>query len=80
MRDSTIYDLKSVTVVEIMGRNAGWLTAAAALAEDEDCEGAAMICLPEVRLIRSISSPAWMRFSSRRRLWSSPFPRACAQP
>lgn len=48
VRDSTIYDLKSVTVVEIMGRNAGWLTAAAALAEDEDCEGAAMICLPEV--------------------------------
>lgn len=80
VRDSTIYDLKSVTVVEIMGRNAGWLTAAAALAEDEDCEGAAMICLPEVRLIRSTSSPAWMRFSSRRRLWSSPFPRACAQP
>ena len=31
-----------------MGRNAGWLTAAAALAEDEDCEGAAMICLPEI--------------------------------
>ena len=48
VRDSTIYDLKSVTVVEIMGRHAGWLTAAAALAEDEDCEGAAMICLPEV--------------------------------
>ena len=48
VRDSTIYDLKSVTIVEIMGRNAGWLTAAAALAEDEDCEGAAMICLPEV--------------------------------
>ena len=47
VRDSTIYDLKSVTVVEIMGRNAGWLTAAAALAEDEDCEGTAMICLPE---------------------------------
>lgn len=48
VRDSTIYDLKSVTIVEIMGRNAGWLTAAAALAKDEDCEGAAMICLPEV--------------------------------
>ena len=48
VRDSTIYDLRSVTVVEIMGRNAGWLTAAAALAEDGDCEGAAMICLPEV--------------------------------
>ena len=48
VRDSTIYNLKSVTVVEIMGRNAGWLTAAAALAEHDDCEGAAMICLPEV--------------------------------
>ena len=48
VRDSTIYDLKSITVVEIMGRNAGWLAAAAALAEGEDCEGPAMICLPEV--------------------------------
>ncbi|MCI6909711.1 MAG: 6-phosphofructokinase [Clostridiales bacterium] len=48
VRDSTIYDLRSVTVVEIMGRNAGWLTAAAALADHDDCEGAAMICLPEV--------------------------------
>lgn len=47
VRDSTIYDLHSVTVVEIMGRNAGWLTAAAALSEGEDCEGPAMICLPE---------------------------------
>ena len=48
VRDSTISDLNSVTVVEIMGRNAGWLTAAAALAEHKDFEGAAMICLPEV--------------------------------
>ena len=48
VRDSTIYDLKSVTVVEIMGRNAGWLTAAAALAKADDCEGVDMICLPEV--------------------------------
>ncbi len=47
VRDSTIYDMKSVTILEIMGRNAGWLTAAAALAEDADCEGAKMICLPE---------------------------------
>jgi len=47
VRDSTIYDMKSVTILEIMGRNAGWLTAAAALAEENDCEGAKMICLPE---------------------------------
>ena len=48
IRDATVYGTNYVTIVEIMGRNAGWLTAAAALAEDEDCEGAAMICLPEI--------------------------------
>ena len=37
-----------VTIVEIMGRNAGWLTGAAALAQGEDCEGPDMIYLPEV--------------------------------
>ena len=47
VRDSLVYDLKSVTVVEIMGRDAGWLTAASALAKGDDCEGAAMILLPE---------------------------------
>ena len=48
VRDCAIYDLYSVTIVEIMGRNAGWLTAAAALAKGEDCEGADMIFLPEI--------------------------------
>lgn len=47
IRDSLVYDLKSVTVVEIMGRNAGWLTGAAALSKGDDCEGVDMICLPE---------------------------------
>ena len=48
VRDSLVYDLNSVTVVEIMGRDAGWLTGASALAKGDDCEGAAMILLPEV--------------------------------
>lgn len=47
VRDSSVYDMKSVTIVEIMGRNAGWLTAASALAAGEDCDGADMIFLPE---------------------------------
>ena len=47
VRDATVYGTKYVTIVEIMGRNAGWLTAAAALARSEDCEGVDMICLPE---------------------------------
>jgi 6-phosphofructokinase len=48
IRDATVYGTKSVTIVEIMGRNAGWLTAAAALAKEEDCEGVDMIALPEI--------------------------------
>ena len=46
--DSLVYDLSAVTIIEIMGRNAGWLTAAAALAKGEDCEGVDLIYLPEV--------------------------------
>ena len=46
--DSAIYDLTSLTIIEIMGRNAGWLTAAAALAKGKDCDGADLIFLPEV--------------------------------
>ncbi|MBQ6282838.1 MAG: 6-phosphofructokinase [Bacilli bacterium] len=38
----------TVCIVEIMGRHAGWLTAAAALAKDDTCEGVDAIYLPEV--------------------------------
>ncbi len=48
IRDATVYRTNYITIVEIMGRNAGWLTAASALAKGKDCEGADMICLPEV--------------------------------
>ena len=47
IRDGLVYGTKSVTILEIMGRNAGWLTGAAALAKGEDCEGVDMIYLPE---------------------------------
>ena len=48
VHDSLIYQLKSVTIIEIMGRNAGWLTAAAALARNEYNEAPDLIYLPEV--------------------------------
>ncbi len=48
IRDGLVYDIRQATVIEIMGRNAGWLTGAAALAKCEDCEGVDMICLPEL--------------------------------
>ncbi len=38
----------TVAVVEIMGRHAGWLTSAAALAKDETCAGVDAIYLPEI--------------------------------
>ncbi|MDR2043017.1 MAG: 6-phosphofructokinase [Clostridium sp.] len=45
---STALAKPTVIILEIMGRNAGWLTAAAALAKGADCEGADAIYLPEV--------------------------------
>jgi len=48
IRDGLVYDVKNVTVIEIMGRNAGWLTGAAALAKCEDCEGVDLLYLPEL--------------------------------
>ena len=48
IRDGLVYDQKQITIIEIMGRNAGWLTAAAALAKCEDCEGVDLLYLPEL--------------------------------
>ena len=41
-RDADVYDLKSVTFVEIMGRDAGWLAGSACLADPD------VVLLPEV--------------------------------
>ena len=46
--DASVYDNKqSVTIVEIMGRHAGWLTAASALARNEYNTAPHLIYLPE---------------------------------
>lgn len=47
-RDSSVYDMFSVIIVEIMGRNAGWLTAASALARDTGCDAPQLVYVPEV--------------------------------
>lgn len=49
-RDSSVYDLKSVTFVEIMGRDAGWLTGAACLAGQIGSPCPDLVLLPEVPL------------------------------
>ena len=46
--DAGCYDIKNVLIVEIMGRNAGWLTASAALARTMGNMAPDFIYLPEV--------------------------------
>ncbi|MBS5523107.1 MAG: 6-phosphofructokinase [Clostridiales bacterium] len=45
--DASIYDTNSVTIVEIMGRHAGWLTGAAVLARKHKKDNPVYIYLPE---------------------------------
>ncbi len=47
LRDISVYSMKAVTIIEIMGRDAGWLTASAALAELSGGVGPDLIYLPE---------------------------------
>ena len=47
LRDVNVYTMKAVTIVEIMGRDAGWLTASAALAGINDGIGPDLVYLPE---------------------------------
>lgn len=46
--DCSVYDLNAVTIVEIMGRNAGWLTSAAALTKHHTNFAPQLIYMPEV--------------------------------
>ena len=46
--DTAVYTVDAVTIIEIMGRDAGWLTASAGLPKYYGSEGADLIYLPEV--------------------------------
>ena len=46
-QDARVYDTGTITIVECMGRHAGWLTAASALASLQGC-GPDLIYLPEL--------------------------------
>ena len=47
LRDVSVYTMKAVTIVEIMGRDAGWLTASAALTKLSGGIGPDLVYLPE---------------------------------
>ena len=48
LRDCSIYNLPSVTIVEMMGRHVGWLTAAAAVPRQFGLPAPQLVYLPEV--------------------------------
>ena len=48
LRDISVYTVKAVTIVEIMGRDAGWLTASSALPILSGGMGPDLVYLPEV--------------------------------
>lgn len=48
IRDCTVYELDSVLIVEVMGRDTGWLTASAALPRLHGCAAPHLVYLPEV--------------------------------
>ena len=50
IRDGGVYNSKNVTFIEAMGRDAGWLTAAGALAQDICGTAPDFVLLPEVPL------------------------------
>ncbi len=45
--DSSVYQQKAVTIIELMGRHAGWLTAASVLARKHEGDNPVLIYLPE---------------------------------
>lgn len=45
--DASVYRQKSVTIVELMGRHAGWITAASVLARKHEYDNPLLIYLPE---------------------------------
>ena len=60
-KDCRVYDNGTITVIEIMGRHAGWLTAASALARKFEGDNPVLIYLPEVafdteRFIQDVSA------------------------
>lgn len=46
--DARVYDYPTVTICELMGRNAGWITASSALAKEFEDDAPHFIYLPEV--------------------------------
>ena len=78
-QDARVYDTGMVCIIEIMGRHAGWLAGAAALATAYGA-GPDLVYLPEVDLTWTSSSPMWSASIRRRATAWWPSPRASTMP
>ena len=78
-RDAHVYDTGMITIIECMGRHAGWLTAAAALANEAEPAVTSSTC-PRSTSTWTSSSPTSPSATRKRRTASSPSPRACTMP
>ena len=79
-RDAHVYDTGMITIIECMGRHAGWLTAAAALANE--AEPWLRLHLPARGRLRhgQVRRRRLQASTRKRRTASSPSPRACTMP
>lgn len=66
--DASVYDRNSVTIVEIMGRNAGWLTAASVLARNPQFNAPHLVYLPEIAFDREAFVEAIKELSQRQKV------------
>ena len=74
--DASVYDnKKSVTIVEIMGRHAGWLAAASVLARKFEGDNPVLIYLPEVAFDQEQFLQMFRKLSSILPTWLSAFPK-----
>ena len=63
--DANVYEKKSVTIIEIMGRHAGWLTAASALPANTMETIRCLSIFRKLLLIRMSSLRIWRNHSKR---------------
>lgn len=76
IRDSSVYSIPSVTIVEIMGRHAGWLTASSAVLHAYGEPAPHLVYVPETHFSAERFSMTWSRKWQSIRQSSLPFLRA----
>lgn len=76
--DASVYEQKAVTIIELMGRHAGWLTAAVFWQEKRKTDNPVLIYLPESNFdlenLPGIWSRLWKREIASLSVYQREFP------